>query len=101
MTLAAARARGFARADANALSRHVALPVIVGATALKGARLARRGLPPALRAPFAAGAAASFASTLASAWLIRRVDRGTARALRRLPRGARAAVLARATSSRG
>jgi undecaprenyl-diphosphatase len=75
MTLAAARARGFAREDANALSRHVALPVIVGATALKGTRLARRGLPPGTKARFAAGAAAAFASTLASTWLIRQVER--------------------------
>ena len=35
-TLTAARARGFRREDANALSRHVALPVIVGATAAEG-----------------------------------------------------------------
>ncbi|HEX6389287.1 MAG TPA: undecaprenyl-diphosphate phosphatase, partial [Solirubrobacteraceae bacterium] len=34
MTLAAARARGFHREDANVLSRHVALPIIVGASAL-------------------------------------------------------------------
>jgi undecaprenyl-diphosphatase len=66
MTLAAARLRGFRRPDASALSRHVALPVIVGATVLKGVRLARRGVPPAVRAPFAAGIAASFASTLAA-----------------------------------
>ena len=38
------------------LSRHVALPVIVGATALKGARLARRGLPRGDARAFAAGA---------------------------------------------
>jgi undecaprenyl-diphosphatase len=75
MTLAAARARGFGRTEANVLSRHVALPVIVGATALKGARLARRGLPAELRAPFAAGVAAAFASTLVSTWLIRQVER--------------------------
>ena len=75
MTLAAARARGFGRQEANVLSRHVALPVIVGATALKGARLAHRGLPTPLRAPFAAGVAAAFASTLASTWLIRQVER--------------------------
>ncbi len=49
--------------------------MIVGATALKGARLARRGLPAALRAPFAAGVGAAFASTLASTWLIRQVER--------------------------
>lgn len=67
-TLTAARLRGFARADANALSRHVALPVIAGATVLKGARLARHGeLPPG----FAAGVAAAFASTLASGRLVR------------------------------
>ena len=38
-TLAAARCRGFARADAAALSREVALPVLLGAAALKGAAL--------------------------------------------------------------
>jgi undecaprenyl-diphosphatase len=74
-TLAAARLRRFTRADANRLSRHVALPVIVGATILKGIRLRRRGLPPGAAAPFAAGAAASFASTLGSTWLIRQVER--------------------------
>ena len=36
-TLAAARARGFGRADASRLSWEVALPVLLGATALKGA----------------------------------------------------------------
>jgi undecaprenyl-diphosphatase len=75
MTLAAARARGFDREDANALSRHVALPVIAGATALKGVRLTRRGLPPRTAAAFAVGVGASFASTLASTWLIRQVER--------------------------
>jgi undecaprenyl-diphosphatase len=74
-TLAAARWRHFTREDANRLSRHVALPVIAGATVLKGARLARRGLPPRTRVQFAAGAAASFASTLGSTWLIQQVER--------------------------
>jgi undecaprenyl-diphosphatase len=74
-TLAAARRRGFTRADANRLSRHVALPVIAGATLLKGVRLTRRGLPPGTVVPFAAGAVASFASTLGSTWLIRQVER--------------------------
>ena len=74
-TRAAARRRGFDRADANALSRHVALPVIVGATALKGVRLARRGLPPAVIGAFAAGVGAAFASTLASVRIIRAVER--------------------------
>jgi undecaprenyl-diphosphatase len=74
-TLAAARARRFTRADANRLSRHVALPVIAGATALKGWRLKRRGLAPGTGLPFAAGAAAAFISTLSSTWLIRQVER--------------------------
>ena len=74
-TLAAARWRRFTRADANRLSRHVALPVIDGATLLKGVRLARRGLPPETGVPLAVGAAASFASTLGSTWLIRQVER--------------------------
>jgi undecaprenyl-diphosphatase len=75
MTLAAARARGFGRADANALSRHVALPIIVGATVLKGARLTRRTQPPGTARAFAGGIGAAFASTLASTWLIRQVER--------------------------
>jgi undecaprenyl-diphosphatase len=73
-TLTAARLRGFTREDANRLSRHVALPVIAGATVLKGFRLWRKGLPPSARGAFAAGAAASFASTLGSTWLIRQVE---------------------------
>jgi undecaprenyl pyrophosphate phosphatase UppP len=68
----------------------VALPIIVGATALKGARLARRGLPPELRPAFAGGVAASFASTLVSAGVIRLVERD--RSL--LPYAAYRAVLA-------
>jgi undecaprenyl-diphosphatase len=74
-TLTAARARRFRRPDANALSRHVALPVIVGATALKGVRLARRGLPAGVAGAFAAGIGAAFASTLVSVRLIRAVER--------------------------
>jgi undecaprenyl-diphosphatase len=74
-TLAAARLRRFTREDANRLSRHVALPVIAGATLLKTFRLRRRGLPAGTAVPFAAGAAASFASTLGSTWLIRQVER--------------------------
>ena len=75
MTLAAARARGFDREDANVLSRHVALPIIVGATGLKGVRLARRGLPRSLAAAFATGIGAAFVSTLASVRIIRAVER--------------------------
>jgi undecaprenyl-diphosphatase len=74
-TLAAARLRGFAREDANRLSRHVALPVIAAATLFKGIRLRSSGLPRSARGSFAAGAAASFASTLGSTWLIRQVER--------------------------
>jgi undecaprenyl-diphosphatase len=74
-TLAAARLRRFTREDANRLSRHVALPVIAGATVLKSVRLRRRGLPGGMAVPFAAGAAASFASTLGSTWLIQQVER--------------------------
>jgi undecaprenyl-diphosphatase len=73
-TLTAARLRKFERRSANRLSRHAALPIIVAATGLKGARLAKRGMPRELRAPFAVGAAAAFASTLAAARLIDMVD---------------------------
>ncbi len=38
-TLTAARARGFSRVDAQTLSWHAALPVMLGASALEGARL--------------------------------------------------------------
>ena len=74
-TLTAARSLGFERRAASVLSRHAAFPVIGGATALKGLRLARRGLDRELRRPFAAGAVAAFASTLASAPLVGRMDR--------------------------
>jgi undecaprenyl-diphosphatase len=74
-TLTVARLRRFHRADASRLSRRAALPVILGAAALKGFRLARRGLPEGARAGFAAGAAAAFCSTLASAPLLGAVDR--------------------------
>ena len=78
VTLAAARWRRFSRDQANLLSRTIALPIIVGATALKGARLARRGTTPELRRSLAVGVGASFASTLASQRLIRLVERDRA-----------------------
>jgi undecaprenyl-diphosphatase len=78
ITLAAARWRRFSRDQANLLSRTIALPIIVGAAGLKGTRLARRGVPPALRRSLALGAGASFASTLASQRLIRLVERDRA-----------------------
>jgi len=73
-TLAAARLRRFRRPDAGELSRHVALPVIVGAVALKAGRLRRRGLPPGAAPALVAGTAASFASALAVARSARGID---------------------------
>ena len=73
-TLTAARLLRFSRPAANRLSRQAALPVIVAAAGLKGVRLARRGLPVELRAPFAVGAASAFASTLVARPLIAAVD---------------------------
>jgi len=78
ITLAAARWRRFSRDQANLLSRTIALPIIVGASLLKGMRLARRGASPRLRRAMAVGTAASFASTLASQRLIELVERDRA-----------------------
>jgi undecaprenyl-diphosphatase len=78
VTLAAARWRRFSRDQANLLSRTIALPIIVGATTLKGARLAQRGTTPELRRALGIGVAASFASTLASQRLIQLVERDRA-----------------------
>ncbi len=61
--LAAARARGFSRPAAWALVRETAVPVLVAATTLKGARALARGADPR---PPAAGAAASALSTAAA-----------------------------------
>jgi undecaprenyl-diphosphatase len=94
-TLSAARRRRFTREDANALSRHVALPIIAGASLLKGARLRRGGLPAELRLPFALGAAASFGSTLGSTWLIRQVERDRSLAPYAIYRLALAALVVR------
>ena len=62
-TLAAARWRGFAREEANPLSREVGVPVTLGAVLLR-----RGGLT--------TGTAAAFASALAALPLLRVVDRG-------------------------
>ena len=78
ITLAAARWRLFSRDQANLLSRTIALPIIVGATLLKGVRLRRRGVAPGVRRSMALGVAASFASTLASQRLIGLVERDRA-----------------------
>ncbi len=104
-TLAAARARGFNRADANILSRHCALPIILGAVALRLRPILRSGRraggtdvdqggdatgpsgprgsgradgePPSdeVAGRIAAGALAAFVSTLGSSWLIGQVER--------------------------
>ena len=73
-TLTAARLLRFERPAANRLSRHAALPIILAAAGLKGFRLARRGLPRDLAPAFAAGALASFGSTLAATRLVRAMD---------------------------
>jgi undecaprenyl-diphosphatase len=70
-TLTAARALGFDRESAARLSWQAGLPMIGGATLLKLVRLAQRGLDRELRVPFAAGAAAAFASTLVASPLLR------------------------------
>jgi undecaprenyl-diphosphatase len=74
-SLSVARLRGFARAEAARLSRQVALPVIAGAVALKGARLARGELTPGALAPMAAGTLSSFASARACAGLAHALER--------------------------
>jgi undecaprenyl-diphosphatase len=70
-TLTAARARGFARADAQTLSWHAGLPVILGASVLKGWRLWRNGVPGGAGPALAVGAGGAFLSTAASARLLR------------------------------
>jgi undecaprenyl-diphosphatase len=70
--LTAARARGFEPAVAQRLSWHAGLPVILGASVLKGARARGGRVPRAQRAVLAAGGAGAFLSTLVSARLLRR-----------------------------
>lgn len=78
-TLTVARRLRFSPADGAAISRELALPIIAGATALKGARLAGRAragdLPPGTFASIAAGAGAAFASALAAARLLPALER--------------------------
>ena len=61
--------------QAMRLSWRAGLPVIGGAALLKSVRVAQRGLARELWAPFAAGALAAFASTLAAAPLARLTQR--------------------------
>jgi undecaprenyl-diphosphatase len=77
-TLGTARARGFDRESAQALSWRVGLPVITGAAALKTRRLAQRGMPAGVAPALTVGAIAAFLSTLASAPLVRPGRRGRA-----------------------
>ena len=74
-TLAAARLRGFRREDASRLSRLVAFPVIVGASALRAVRTRKRPVDPAVARVFMAGTAAAFASSLVSTRLIPWLER--------------------------
>jgi undecaprenyl-diphosphatase len=71
-TLGTARARRFARADADTLSWHAALPVILGASVLKGIQLGRGQAARGVSATLLAGGLAAFSSTFASARLLRR-----------------------------
>ncbi len=72
-TRAVARWRGFAPADAAALSGAVGLPVTLGALALKGAQA--RQIERSEWAPLGVGALASFSSTLAGGAAMRRIGR--------------------------
>jgi undecaprenyl-diphosphatase len=74
-TLSAARARGFARDAAQALSWHAGIPVLFGASLLKGARMRRSAIPRGQRTTLAVGAAGAFVSTLASARVLDRTLR--------------------------
>jgi undecaprenyl-diphosphatase len=75
-TLAVARARGFDRGAATSLSWHAALPVLLGASTLKGCRLARHGAPGENAGVLlAAGGSSAFLSTLAAARLLSRSRR--------------------------
>jgi undecaprenyl-diphosphatase len=100
-TLAAARMRRFTRVDANRLSRHAALPVIAGATLLKGVRLYRRGLPAGSAVPLAAGAGAAFVSTLGSTRLLRALERDSSLLPYALYRIAVAGLIARRLARSG
>jgi undecaprenyl-diphosphatase len=94
-TLAAARARGLSRIDADRLSWQVGLPVIAGAAALKGSQLARAGTPPELRLPFLAGAASASLSTLVSTRVLKPSCRTRLVSLCAIYRGALALLVIR------
>jgi undecaprenyl-diphosphatase len=64
--MTAGRLRGLSRPAAAALSLRAALPVTVGAGALKGARMLANPPPRAIRAPIAVGFGAAIVSALGS-----------------------------------
>jgi undecaprenyl-diphosphatase len=72
-TRAVARARGFSPAAAVALSEEVALPVLAGATVLKGVRVVRRRAPASDVVALGAGAVAATVSSAAALRFERRV----------------------------
>jgi undecaprenyl-diphosphatase len=74
-TVAVARWRRFSRREAHLLSRTVAVPVILGAAALRARRMRNRGLRSELRHAMGAGAVAAGASTLASQGVLALLDR--------------------------
>lgn len=74
-TLTAARARGFGRGAAQALSWHAGLPVMLGASMLKGARMRGTGVAREQRVALVGGGASAFLSTLASAAAMRGLRR--------------------------
>jgi undecaprenyl-diphosphatase len=74
-TLSAARARGFARDAAQALSWHAGIPVLFGASLLKAVRLRRSRIPSGQRSALAVGAGGAFLSTLISARVLDRTLR--------------------------
>jgi undecaprenyl-diphosphatase len=73
--LSAARRLGFSRAAAHRASRHVGVPVISAATALKTIRLTQRRVDDGARAHLALGAGAAFVSTLGASRLVPWIER--------------------------
>jgi undecaprenyl-diphosphatase len=71
-TLSTARARGFARDAAQRLSWHAGIPVLFGASLLKGARMRHSGVSRGQRKALAVGTGGAFLSTLASARVLDR-----------------------------
>jgi undecaprenyl-diphosphatase len=71
--LTAGRMRGLSRPAALTLGLQAALPVTVGAIALKGTRMAQDGIPAGTGPAMLAGALASLASAAAGRGVLRRV----------------------------